>query len=182
MKKVYWRAVPVPAGQPSTCPPGTTAAQKYGVTRWEQHGTNWCLAIKLTPQSQPYTADNVIRGTHRPDKWTNIWISESSLPQHVELAWNQPQSFTTVLLTFDTNTGRRENEAFFRYPDCVKDYELQAQVGGEWKTIASVTDNYQRRREHRIDRISADKLRLNVLATNGAPMARVYEIRIYNEA
>ena len=180
-KGVFSRGVPIVPGQPSACPPGTTSAQKLGKTRWEQLGNNWCLAVKVSPESRPYGAENVIRGTHRPDRWSNIWISESKLPAFVELAWKEAKSFNQVLLTFDTNTGRRENEPFFKYPDCVKDYELQVFSGGDWKTIASVKDNYARRREHRFDRVSAEKLRLNVLATNGAAMARVYEIRVYDE-
>jgi hypothetical protein len=39
-----------------------------------------------------------------------------------------------------------------------------------------------RRCTHRVDALETEKLRLNVLATNGAPMARVYEIRVYDEA
>jgi hypothetical protein len=150
----------VPRGVSHATPPGCTAA------------------------SRPFAAENVNRGTHRPDKWTNIWISDpaQALPQHVELAWTSPQSFNTVLLTFDTNPGRRENLPLFRYPDCVKDYDLQAMVGGAWRTIAQGRDNYMRRCEHRFERVSAEKLRLNVLATNGAKSARVYEIRVYDEA
>jgi hypothetical protein len=64
----------------------------------------------------------------------------------------------------------------------VKDYDVEAKVGGSWKTIASARDNYMRRREHRFDRVEADALRLKVLATNGAPSARVFEIRVYDEA
>ena len=86
-----------------------------------------------------------------------------------------------MLLTFDTNTGRRENLPLFRYPDCVKDYDLEARLRGSWKTIASARNNYMRRRDHRFDRLEADALRLKVLATNGAPSARVYEIRVYDE-
>ena len=64
----------------------------------------------------------------------------------------------------------------------MKDYELQVFTDGNWKTIEKVQGNYHRRRTHRFDRVSTDKLRLNVLATNGAPTARVYEIRVYDEA
>ena len=39
-----------------------------------------------------------------------------------------------------------------------------------------------RRCEHRFERVSAEKLRLNVLATNGVKSARVYEVRVYDEA
>jgi hypothetical protein len=177
MEKVFWKSSAHTAGQPYPTPPGTTAAQMMGAKE-----TNRCLGVKLSPPSRPYSADNVIRGTHRPDKWTNIWISEAKLPAHVELKWDGAQKFNTVILTFDTNPGRRENAALFRYPDCVKDYDLEAQVGGAWKTILSVRDNYMRRRTHTFDRVEAQQLRLNVLATNGAKCARVYEIRVYDEA
>jgi hypothetical protein len=180
--KVFWRSIAVPTGVSHATPPGTTAAQRMGKTRWEQQGTGYCFAIKLSPQSKPYGPANVIRGTHRPDRWTNIWISEPSLPQHLELSWPAPQTFNTVLLTFDTNTGRRENLPLFRYPDCVKDYDVQARVDGQWKTITSARENYMRRCAHTFERVRADRVRLNVLATNGAPAARVYEIRVYNEA
>ncbi len=111
-----------------------------------------------------------------------VEMENESLPQHLELNWDKPKKFNTILLTFDTNTGRRENLPLFRYPDCVKDYDLEARNDGEWKTIVSGRDNYHRRCTHRFDAIAADRLRLNVLATNGAPRARVFEIRVYNEA
>lgn len=181
-KGVFIKAVMHEWGLPAIVPIGTTAAHKMGETRWEPSQTSRSFAVKLNPPSKAYTADNAIRGTHRPDKWTNIWISQPQLPQQLELKWPKEQSFNTVLLTFDTNTGRRENGALFRYPDCVKDYDLEASARGSWKTIASVRDNYVRRRSHVFDRVTADKLRLNVLATNGAAAARVYEVRVYDEA
>jgi predicted DNA-binding transcriptional regulator AlpA len=179
--KIFWRSVVVKTGVSHLTPVGCSAAQKLGKNRWEQQGTGWCLGVKVTPQSKPFGAENVIRGTHRPDLWTNIWISEARLPAHVELKWDGARKFNTVVLTFDTNTGRRENEPLFRYPDCVKDYDLEAFVGGGWKTVAAGRGNYFRRCTHRFERVESERLRLRVLATNGAAMARVYEIRVYDE-
>jgi hypothetical protein len=139
------------------------------------------MSLKVSPDSRPYGAGNVNTGTHRPDMWTNMWMSEKKLPAWVELKWDGPKKFNTVLLTFDTNTGRREDFPLFRYPDCVKDYDVEAMVGGQWKKIAEGRGNYMRRREHRFEPVEAERLRLDVLATNGADMARVYEIRVYNE-
>jgi hypothetical protein len=181
-KGIFWKSIVRVEEAPSLTPPGATAAQRIGPTRWEPLETSRCFAVKVSPESRPFGADNVIRGTHRPDKWTNIWISQPSLPAHVELKWDSPQKFNTVLLTFDTNTGRRENGAFFRYPDCVKDYDVEANVGGTWKKIVEVRGNYVRRRAHAFDAVQATQLRLNVIATNGAPSARVYEIRVYQRA
>jgi hypothetical protein len=55
-------------------------------------------------------------------------------------------------------------------------------MGGSWRTIESVKDNYFRRREHTFEAVEADRLRLRVHATNGAPTARVYEVRVYEQA
>jgi hypothetical protein len=180
--QIFWRSIEHPHGVPSTVPPGASAGQRMGATRWEQLGTSWCYSLKVSPQSKPFGAANVNTGTHRPDMWTNIWISAPSLPATLDLEWKFPQTFNTVLLTFDTNTGRRENGALFRYPDCVKDYDVEAKVNGAWKTIATGRDNYMRRCTHRFQPVQADALRLKVVATNGALSARVYEIRVYNEA
>ena len=181
-KGVSWKSIAVPYEVSHATPPGAVAAQRMGPTRWEPHSTSVCMAIQVKPESKPFGPQNVIRGTHRPDKWSNIWISSNELPASLELKWEGAKKFNTVILTFDTNQGRRENAALFRYPDCVKDYDVEAQVSGEWKTVASIKDNYMRHREHRFDRVEAAKLRLKVLATNGAPAARVYEVRVYDEA
>ena len=43
-----------------------------------------------------------------------------------------------------------------------------------------IKDNYQRRREHSFDPVRARRLRIEVLATNGDPSARLYELRVYH--
>lgn len=69
----------------------------------------------------------------------------------------------------------------FRYPNCVKDYVIEYPTGTSWRKILSEEGNYIRRREHQFDKIKANKLRITVLATNGANTARIYEVRVYNE-
>jgi hypothetical protein len=56
--------------------------------------------------------------------------------------------------------------------------------GGRVKAVAGLSPNghYIRRLVHRFDRIETNLLQLQVLATNGARSARVYEVRVYNEA
>ena len=67
----------------------------------------------------------------------------------------------------------------FRYPDCVKRYELQAERNGGWERVAGEEDNYMRRRVLRFPAITTAALRLVILETNGAAAARVYEVRVY---
>jgi hypothetical protein len=97
------------------------------------------------------------------------------------LRWPRPAAFNTVQVTFDTNANRRVTLPLFRYPECVKDYDLEYWDGVSWKNLAHVENNYERRREHRVERTTTTRLRLHALATNGVTPARVYEIRIYDE-
>lgn len=208
---IYWRSFRDEDGKPSEIPIGTTAAvlppktnyaEKSETFRelfptvtlreipgagksghWKPLTMGRSLCLKITPESQPYHPENVIRGTNRPDKWSNIWISDpdKGLPSTIELAWDSPVTFNTVQLTFDTDQNKRVILPLFRYPECVKDYEIEYFDGSSWHSILLIKDNYVRRRVHRFDQVKAKKLRLKILSTNGAKSARIYEIRVYNE-
>ncbi len=183
-RNVLWRQFREVDGRPNLNPVGATAADRPGPSRWRPKTMGRILMMRVTPRQQVYSALNVIRGTHRPDRWTNIWISDPGrrLPAWLELQWPSPVSLTNVQVTFDTDANRRITLPLFRYPDCVKDYRLEHWAGGGWRALAEVKGNYARRREHRFARTSVDRLRLFVSATNGATCGRVYEIRAYDEA
>jgi hypothetical protein len=161
-------------------PAGCTAAELPGPSRWHALTNNQNFGVRITPAQRPYEGTNVARGTNRPDRWTNLWISET-LPAHVELRWPRPVRIGKVQLTFDTDMNRHTRQALFRYPDCVKRYMVEAEVGGVWRRVAGEDDNYMRRRVLKIEPVEAAALRLTVLETNGAAAARVYEIRVYTE-
>jgi hypothetical protein len=208
---IFWKAFHETDGEPNQVPVGTSAAVLPDKTPYSEKGAtfkeifspvelkdipgagtegHWLpltggksLSLRLTPESSPYQPVNIIKGTNRPDMWSNIWVSDpqQNLPASVELAWASPVEFNKVQLTFDTDQNRRVTLPLFRYPDCVKDYVIEYHNGTSWKKIISEEDNYMRRREHQFDKIKAGKLRVTVLATNGASTARIYEVRVYNE-
>jgi hypothetical protein len=164
------------------CPIGVTPASFPGRVHWRpiRDGRSFCM--RVTPESRPFTAANVIRGTNRPDTWTNLWQSdpEAGLPASLELQWRRPVTFNRVHLTFDTNMNRRVRLPLFRYPECVRDYTLECRTGIGWAALVEERDNYMRRRVHNFDPITTDCLRLTIHATNGITNARVYEVRVYN--
>lgn len=176
---LFWLGARDQEGKPSVTPVGVTPASLPGRTRWRPLTKGCSLGMRLTPASEPYGAENVIRGTNRPDRWTNVWLSDPKrgLPAWLELTWKRPQRLSLVQLTFDTDTNRRSTLPFFRYPECVRDYRLEV----DGKTVAAVQDNYHRRRVHRFSEVEGSTLRLAVEATNGASMARVFEVRAYRE-
>jgi hypothetical protein len=108
----------------------------------------------------------------------------------IELAWEAPVSLRQVQIVFDSGFERpltlteqlsyRQRMIIGPQPETVRDYELSyLDTDGQWRTIAKVTGNYQRLRRHTFEAVEAKALRIAVTATNGDPVARIYEVRCY---
>lgn len=181
---IFWKSFQTPEGRPEWCPVGTTSADRPGKKAWRPILQAGGLCLRVSPESWAYGPQNVNTGTNRPDCWTNIWISDPArkLPAWLELTWPRAQRFNTVQITFDTDCNQRVTLPLFRYPDCVKHYAIEIMTAGGWKKLARISDNYARQRVHRFERVDTDRLRLRILETNGGPTARVYEVRVYDEA
>lgn len=181
--KIGWALFSDKDGEASQVPVGTTAAELAPGSRWRPFTRGRSFAMRVTPEQRPFAAQNVVRGTNRPDKWTNIFISspEQQLPAWIELQFPQTVEFNQVQITFDTDANRRVGLPLFRYPECVKRYEIAVPEGGGWKTIAAENDNYFRRRVHAVERTNSNRLRITIHETNGARAARIYEVRVYDE-
>jgi hypothetical protein len=179
---VGWALFSEKEGEPSAIPVGTTAADLPGGSRWRLFTNGQSFVLRLSPDQRPYSAQNVVHGTNRPDLWSNIFVSDPSrgVPAWVELRLPQPMAFNQVQITFDTNCNRRVRLPLFRYPECAKKYEVAIATAAGWKTVAQNDDNYLRRRVHTFDPVHSDRLRITILETNGNPAARIYEVRIYN--
>jgi hypothetical protein len=137
----------------------------------------------VLPEQESYRPDSVVNGFSRPFRGPNLWMSGKGFPQWLELAFDRPRRISLVQLRFDTDLD--QGYANLRHchesnvmPTCVRDYRLCARAGRGWKTLCVVRGNYQRLREHRV-RAASDRLRLEVLASNGDARARVYEVRVY---
>jgi hypothetical protein len=170
-------------GQPSQVPVGATAADLAPGGFWRPFTHGRSFTMRVVPEQKPYSAQNIVRGTNRPDRWTNAFLSDPAqpLPAWIEFTFSSAVRFNHVQITFDTDTSRRISLPLFHYPECVKRYEIAVLQGGSWKTIVAEDNNYFRRQVHRFDAVTAGRLRLNVLETNGAAEARIFEVRVYNE-
>ncbi len=170
-------------------PVGVTAArQRPGSGFWRMYqgdDTTGCFALRVFPVQHPYGAANVLSGVTRPERWTHCWISDpaAGMPQQLDLRWPRPVSIGRVEVTFDTNLAiiSSKSERLAPSRECVRDYRLMAAEGGGWRPLVEVNGNYRRRRVHEFASVQTDALRLEVLATNGAAEARVFEIRAYAE-
>lgn len=136
-----------------------------------------------------YSADKVVEGLSRGRVGDgNLWISKPVTRFHeayLDLEWEQPVAFNCVHLTFDTMM--REQRMFDRFllgamSTCVSDYSLSVPgLDGDWQQIAAVKGNFQRHNLVRLDSVIAKALRIRIERINGDELARVYEVRVYDE-
>ena len=145
----------------------------------------WIPAFCADGES-PYQPSCVTNGYSRPYGGPNGWISKpiaSGHPEWLELEWAEEKTFSKGQITFNSNQNRNllnlERASANTVPELVRDYRILADVDGKWKEIVQVNDNYQRVRRHEFSAIRASRLRLEIAATNGAPCAEVFEIRVY---
>jgi hypothetical protein len=155
------------------------------------------LARKATVTASNETEDgkaaNVVNGYDRdiPGQYVNRWSCELGADgAWLELKWPTPQKLSHVQLTFDTGFAREltlsssdgATKGMIRapQPETVRDYELVA-IGADGKetSLAKVAGNHQRLRRHEFSPIEAAAIRVRITATNGDPLARIFEVRCY---
>lgn len=168
----------------SSFPPTGTVSASRIIENWKpQKG---CYEIKIHPASKPYEGKNLLSGVSRPEKWTNIWVSDDRqlLPAWVEYELAEEAVFDTIHLTFDTNLNLAHMAVPGLYiaPTCARDYMVLVEDHtGVWHEVISVEGNFQRKRIHTIKRSRYRRVKLVITATNGDPSARLYEMRLYDE-
>lgn len=109
----------------------------------------------------------------------------AAAPAWIELRWERPQHIREIHITFDSGFKRQltlsasdaQNVNLVRapQPETVRDYRV---FFGD-RTVATITGNFQRLNRHRFDPVETRSVRVQVDATNGDPLARIFEVRCY---
>lgn len=168
---------------------GDSAEALFGAPEVKWRSSKGAFCTRLEPQSRPYTSDNVISGTARPEDWAHIWISDptAELPQHIDLAFDSPQPINTVTIDFDDDLDRNIYQPAawggtlgqMTIPTLAKNFTLSIKTPDGWREIAHVTNNHQRRNTLRFDPIDVQTIRIQITETWGDASARIYEVRAY---
>ncbi|MCA9078332.1 MAG: FAD-dependent oxidoreductase [Planctomycetaceae bacterium] len=135
--------------------------------------------------SRGVPAGRTSAGSHR-------WMSTANeLPAWIQFEWDEPQSLTTIQLTFDTglhrhltlshHDGYTSRMSWGRpQPETVSDYAVQIDDQGGWRTVCEVVGNYQRLRRHTFPEGTITRaVRILATSTNGIDHARILEVRIH---
>jgi hypothetical protein len=153
--------------------------------KWKMKtGKSLCLLAEEPPMTIANCGpENVINGYSRiVDAERYEWVSdpEQQLPQWIELTFQSPADINTVSVVFDTdltNPGTCWDVKIPGVPVCVKDYEVEIYDGSQWKRMATVTGNFMRKRLHRFDTTTVEKIKITVHDTWGDKSARIMEVR-----
>jgi hypothetical protein len=119
-----------------------------------------------------------------------MWVSQPLAADDepwLQLAWEKPVTIGQVEIIANDDVNEdlinlpHHRMPFTLMPTLVRDYRIEARTASAgWRPLVSVTDNRQRRRTHRLDAPTvADRIRVVVTATNGAPSAQLVAVRVY---
>jgi len=144
------------------------------------------LARKATVMADTYiengNPENVINGkTRLTDGNDYAWISGEGLPQSITLDFGKKISFSEIRITFDFPFADYR-QCFLPSPEpesLVTDFDIEAFINGEWKTISSVRDNFQRLCVLKFNITESSKIKVTVLKTVRSDFAIIPEIRVY---
>ncbi|MCE5270939.1 FAD-dependent oxidoreductase [bacterium] len=149
--------------------------------------------ISATTEQSGFEARKVTDGVARTvGNDSHQWRSQSLEPGKAALTleFGKAQVLGELHLTFDTDLTRAltltHEDSYDKsmlagaQPETVRDYRIQCRVDRKWSTVAEVSGNWQRKCVHRFKDLRCDAVRLEVTATNGAPEARVFEVRCYS--
>lgn len=148
--------------------------------------------VTASTAQEGFDAKNVINGvSRRVGREENAWRSAGLSPngESLTLVLAAPVKVGTVQLTFDSNfdlekkitlSSRRQKQQVVGVPaELVKDFDLTFSLKGQTVATKEIRSNYQRLCRVSLDGVICDTVTVRVLATNGAPDARVFEVRIY---
>ncbi|MGD9494771.1 MAG: FAD-dependent oxidoreductase [Armatimonadota bacterium] len=149
--------------------------------------------VTATSHEPGHEPEQVLSGVTRHRHGNeNQWASAAGapLPQSLELRFPGPREVSEVQIIFDTGFARPLtlthspgfNQRIIRgpQPETVRDYVIELEVGGHWVEVKRRSGNYQRRRVHRFESLTATALRITCEATNGDAQARIFEVRAYS--
>ncbi|MBC7329470.1 FAD-dependent oxidoreductase [bacterium] len=161
--------------------PGLTEIYKTGDLWRFRMGKN--LFFKLVPTLCPFTPDNIVSGVSRPEKWTNVWISDGrkGFPQYLEMDLGEEMEFNMLQFIFDASIEKEYSQLppFYIPPHIPKDFKVYALLEEQWREIFEVSKNKKYFLRLRFPNVKARKLKVEFLSSNGGSEIYVYEARLY---
>jgi len=119
------------------------------------------------------------------------WASADYAPERawIALELSEPRPLRELHLTFDSDLGKPMSLTHSdRYHarmvqgtpgTLVQAYRVQGRHDGDWTDLATVEGNYQRKRVHHFDGVTASAVRIECFRSVASDHARIQQIRWY---
>ena len=145
--------------------------------------------VTASSEQAGFEAKKIVDGTtRRIDGVEHAWRATEPAAW-VNLALSKPATVSTVQLVFDSNfdiekkitlSSRRQKQQVVGIPaELVKDCTVELLKDGKVVATQTIADNYLRLVRVAFDAVECDAVKVTVTATNGAPEARIFEVRAY---
>lgn len=148
--------------------------------------------VTASSHREGYEPEQVISGLSRGEgDVRNLWLSDGmgDAGETISLQLSERARVSQVRLTFDSNFNyaikltlsakRQAQQRIGVPPELVKNYTVCLWDGDTLVRAAEIRDNVQRANVVELEPALCDRVTITVHATNGAPDAAVYEVRIY---
>ncbi|MEU9228867.1 FAD-dependent oxidoreductase [Streptomyces massasporeus] len=148
-----------------------------------------CPVVAVGGESTAYAPGQVTGPLQRPYHGPRMWSSESlgTDPRPwIRLDWEEAREIGSLDLVLNDDVDidlvnlHHHRTPFPVMPELIRDYRVEALVGGAWHPLVTVRDNRERRRSHVLgEPVRATALRLTADATNGSEWATVVGVRVF---
>lgn len=165
-----------------------------GVANTDTNDLAKSATVKASSETEDGKAANILDGINREinDGKSHKWCGDMNKgKQWIELSWKKPVKINTVQLTFDTGLERflrlsgqdwvNDQQVRGPQPETIADYTIEAILSDGKKIVVENEFNFLRRVEHRFDTLEVKAIKLNIQKTHGDPLAKVFEVRCYQE-
>jgi len=118
------------------------------------------LYFKIIPEIYPFSPENVISGVSRPEKWTNVWISENKYPQTIEFEFRKEKELNYIQLIFDSEFDKEYGEIppFYIPSSIPSHYRIYFQKGRKWELLLEEKNNKHYFKRHFFKKIKTKKV------------------------
>ncbi|MCK4981300.1 MAG: FAD-dependent oxidoreductase, partial [Victivallaceae bacterium] len=101
--------------------------------------------FKTSPENRLYDVENIVSGYARPHGLPNLWLSDFNDPApFVQLEFGKPERIKSMCVTFDAGLNTRLLMGLLDFetmPLIAKDYNIEINTSGKWKTIKRIRGN-----------------------------------------
>ncbi|MCM8809113.1 MAG: FAD-dependent oxidoreductase [Candidatus Omnitrophica bacterium] len=152
--------------------------EKWRFISWSKR---FNLYFEIELEIYPFGSENIVNGVSRPEKWTNVWISDKSFPQYLEIEFEKEREFNFIQFIFDSELDKEYThfEPLYIPKNIPKDFDIFVENKGRWNKILEIRDNTSYFCKYKIDTVKSKKIKIEFLSTNGSENLIVYEVRVY---